>query len=214
MKSYSKLKICGFTLLKKASKRSERGFKLTKALKRTESAFTLIELLVVMAILGILATVAIASFTSSQMKARDAQRKSDLKAVAGAVELFYNDYGFYTWSGESFGYGGIILGCPYTVSGSGNCDWGGDRIFTDEKTIYLKYIPKDPGGLSYYYRTVDVGGIRQGFQIYAHLENSQDTKSCIGGNCTSPPTLPSGVTCGAEVCNFAITSPNVTPTTQ
>lgn len=178
--------------------------------------FTLIELLVVMAILGILATVAIASFTSSQMKARDAQRKSDLRAVAGAVELFYNDYGSYPYSSYSFDGTGRIIGCPYLAGQpSGTCEWGGDRQLTDNKTIYLKYIPKDPsGGLSYYYRTVDVGGARQGFQIYAHLENTQDNKSCIGGNCTSPPALPAGVTCGTAICNFAITSPNVTPTTQ
>ncbi|MGB9706948.1 MAG: type IV pilin protein, partial [Microgenomates group bacterium] len=57
--------------------------------------FTLIELLVAVAILGILATVGLGSFQSSQMKGRDARRKSDLSQIQKALEMYYNDKGAY-----------------------------------------------------------------------------------------------------------------------
>jgi type IV pilus assembly protein PilE len=51
--------------------------------------FTLLELLIVISIIGILVTVVAASYTSSQQKARNARRMSDLKAVQTAAEQFY-----------------------------------------------------------------------------------------------------------------------------
>jgi len=53
--------------------------------------FTLIELLVVIAVIGILAAVVLASLNSARVKARDAKRISDLKALVAAVELYKLD---------------------------------------------------------------------------------------------------------------------------
>src|SRR3990167_8762783 len=53
--------------------------------------FTLIELLVIIAIIGILASFAIASFTSAQAKGRDSRRKADLDAMKKALELYKSD---------------------------------------------------------------------------------------------------------------------------
>lgn len=50
----------------------------------------MIELLVVIAIIGILASLALISFSGSQKQARDSQRKSDLKQYQNALELFAN----------------------------------------------------------------------------------------------------------------------------
>lgn len=52
--------------------------------------FTLIELLVVISVLGILAAVALVSFTGSQKQARDVRRKSDVKQYQLALENFAN----------------------------------------------------------------------------------------------------------------------------
>ncbi|MBX4205782.1 type II secretion system GspH family protein [Candidatus Microgenomates bacterium] len=58
--------------------------------------FTLIEILVVIAIIGILSTLAIISYTGVQKSARDTQRKSDLKQYQNALEVFSNkNGGFY-----------------------------------------------------------------------------------------------------------------------
>lgn len=161
------------------------------------TGFTLVELLVVISIISILASIALVSFRSTQMKGRDAQRKSDLKQMANALELYYSDYGKYPDGTAD----GKITGC------SGNpCTWGTDS-FTDGKTVYFKVVPKDPTkGDNYFYRVPDAGANPQKFQIFAHLENTQDS-GCIDQNCTAPSV---SYSCG-QICNFAITSPNTTP---
>jgi len=156
-----------------------------------KKAFTLVELLVAMSILAILSTVGLASFRSSQLKSRDAQRKSDLKQIANALEIFNNDYGRYPSSDN-----GKIKACSYP---SGVCTWGESEM-SDVKTIYLRKVPADPSGYNYYYRTRENN---KAFQIYAYLENTQD-KNLITLPITSYP-------CGEKTCNFAITSSNVGP---
>ena len=53
--------------------------------------FTLIELLVVIAIIGILSGVVLASLNTARVKARDAQRISDVRQVQLALEFFFDD---------------------------------------------------------------------------------------------------------------------------
>ena len=53
--------------------------------------FTLIELLIVVAIIGILAAIAVPNYMSAQVKARLAQAKMDLRALAQAVENYHLD---------------------------------------------------------------------------------------------------------------------------
>jgi prepilin-type N-terminal cleavage/methylation domain-containing protein len=55
-----------------------------------QKGFTLIELLVVISVLGILATIALVSFTGSQKQARDVKRKSDISQYRLALENFAN----------------------------------------------------------------------------------------------------------------------------
>jgi type II secretion system protein G len=163
-------------------------------------AFTLIELLVVIAILGILATIGIGGFRSSQIRSRDAQRKSDLKQIASALELYYSDYGKYPAAGT----GGVINGCPAETD---SCTWGNVNIgFQDSQgKIYLRQIPKDPQAGNYYYR---VSANKNKFQLFTHLENSQD-KNCVDANCATTD-LPS--VCGTGLnCNYAVTSTNAGP---
>jgi len=57
--------------------------------------FTLVELLVVMAIIGILASVILASFTSTQAKARDTRRIEDIDSLHKALALYLISAGHY-----------------------------------------------------------------------------------------------------------------------
>ncbi|MBY0328718.1 type II secretion system GspH family protein [Patescibacteria group bacterium] len=71
------------------------------------------ELLVVIAIIGILASVVLASLNTARAKARDARRKSDLKQITIALELYKNDTGTYPplagWFSGSAGRAGEVL---------------------------------------------------------------------------------------------------------
>lgn len=179
----------GFTLMNRASERSERGFTLMKA-KRTEG-FTLIELLVVIAILGILVTLGLGSYMSAQIKSRDAKRKANLSQIAQSLELYNNDKGKYP-----LGSSGQIYGCG--AGGISVCSWG-TSVFSDTTTgtIYMVKLPTDPAAYSYYY--VSNG---KNYQLYAHLENERDSGVLS--------TITYTTQCGDE-CNYGIASTNSTP---
>jgi type II secretory pathway pseudopilin PulG len=171
-----------------------------------------------MAIISILATLIIGGFRSSQRRGRDAARKSDLKQIANSLEMFYNDYESYPQGGSA---PGSIAACPFNpASNAGtDCVWGSTSNtgkMTDGKTIYFRELPQDsvPKSYTYYYRSLNSG---KAYQLFAHLENPEDKQSCLVNvgsgepDCLNP-TLPAGFdpeSCGG-VCNFAITSANVT----
>lgn len=62
---------------------------------KNQSGFTLIELLVVIAIIGLLASVVLLALNSARAKARDAKRLADIRQVASAMELYFNDVNSY-----------------------------------------------------------------------------------------------------------------------
>ena len=176
--------------------------------KNNSLGFTLVELLIALAIIAILSTILLGGFRSSQRRATDAQKKSDLKELANALELIYSDYQQYPSSSAD----GRINGCPFVKTGAGAvnaCTWGEkeDAMRDANGTIYFREIPEDPTGASYYYRAINNN---KAFQLYAHLDNTED-KNCINKDCAIPS--PNGSNCGSgKNCNFAITSANVTAT--
>lgn len=171
--------------------------------RKISSGFTLVELLVVMAIIAVLATVIIGGFRSSQMRGRDSQRKADLKQISNALELFFQDYGRYPPAS-----GTLIAACSYNPgTGVGTaCSWGSGTM-SDGKTTYMRTVSADPLTFqNYVYR---VSSTFNSFQLFARLENTED-KNCINDNCEAPGVV---VTCGGgNLCNFGVTSTNVSPT--
>ena len=59
--------------------------------RKGESGFTLVELMIVMLIIGVLAAIAIPSYTSSLKNAKEAVLKEDLHVLRQAIDAYTND---------------------------------------------------------------------------------------------------------------------------
>jgi len=111
-----------------------------------QSAFTLIELLIVISIIGILASLTLASYSGAQQKARDGIRKSDLAQMKRALELVKADC-------KGAAYYPII---PNTSSVDHYNKLG--AYLTNSNLKYISSTPKDPKDTSpyqYEYKTSD-----------------------------------------------------------
>lgn len=98
--------------------------------------FTLIELLVVIAIIGILSSIVLASLNTARSQARDVNRKSDLKQLQIALELYFENNNGYP-STNSVWYS--------SESGDISPDNGGNYIPGLAPT-YISVLPRDPRG--------------------------------------------------------------------
>ena len=62
--------------------------------KRNQRGFTLIELLIVMVIIGILATIILASTSNARKKGADGAIKQELASLRSQAELYFNENNF------------------------------------------------------------------------------------------------------------------------
>lgn len=156
---------------------------------RKDAGFTLMEILIAMTIMGILASIGLASYTISLQKSRDAARKSDLSQMARALESYNNDYGTYPRACS----GGLIGGC---VDGTQACSWGSS--FSTSNKVYMKQLPDDKKtGWDYVYLT---SPDRKSFQLFTRLENDRDPNWVVYTTvCTSQ----------SDPCTFGVSSANV-----
>lgn len=124
----------------------------------SRKGFTLIELLIVIAIIGVLATLLMVNFIGVRQRARDAQRKSDLRQMQSALELYRADNNIYPSS--------PLPNCGQPLAANG--------------TTYMTSIPCDPLGGNYYYSSNGTT-----YTIIACLENANDSQKDASDNTTA-----------------------------
>lgn len=130
-----------------------------------QKGFTLIELLVVIAVIGILASVVLASLNSARGKARDARRFSDLNQISLALELYYDDYGTYP---QLLAYIFPNRADPQDVN------WTG--AFTTAMRPYINPVPQDPAGRPYMYSSTNSG---QKYGLMTEVESTANYAKSI-----------------------------------
>jgi len=97
--------------------------------------FTMVELLVVISIVGILASIVYASFGSSRAIARDEIRKTDLKSLQLALNLYKAQNG-------SFPPAGCSAGNNFTPANITGCADG--QYIQNLVPDYIPALPRDP----------------------------------------------------------------------
>ena len=113
-------------------------------LRKSKRGFTLIELLVVIAIIGLLAAIVLVSLNTARQKARNSRRVSDLRQIALALEMYYDDNTAYPGDPDATACDDWAAMVPCLEgTGAAPCNVG-----------YMTKVPTDPGGsVAYAYNT-------------------------------------------------------------
>lgn len=120
---------------------------------KNKKGFTLIELLVVIAIIGLLSSLAVVSLNNAREKARDARRKSDLKQISTAMELYYSEVEAYPTNGAACNAGTGAMATADTAGLENMCCGAGNPVVyttPNPDVIFLNAIPCDPGATTEY----------------------------------------------------------------
>ncbi len=126
-----------------------------------KNGFTLIELLIVIAIIGVLAALLMANFVGVRQRSRDAQRKSDLRQIQSALELYRADESSYPVA---------FPACGASLTG------------TITSNVYMQKLPCDPvTGNTYSY--TPSGTPPMSYELIACLENVNDSQKDLVNVC-------------------------------
>lgn len=149
-----------------------------------KKSFTLIEVLIIILILGVLSSVIYSNFITSIKKGRDARRKTDLKQIQNALEMYYEDKKIYP---------------TQIFFGNKLCE---TNLCNNGEKIYMQKVPNDPNSNFVYFYQSD-GTF---YRLYSCIENNLDNgpgvnqNGYINTNCG-----------GCGLCKFEIVSPNIQP---
>jgi prepilin-type N-terminal cleavage/methylation domain-containing protein len=119
---------------------------------KNHRGFTLIELLIVLSIIGVISSFLLANLIGAKSRARDAERKSDMRQIQSAFELYRADLGTYPPA-------------PLPACGSSLVNGG---------STYMQKVPCDPlNSGQFMYTYVTTGST---YTLTACLENVNDSQ--------------------------------------
>jgi prepilin-type N-terminal cleavage/methylation domain-containing protein len=148
--------------------------------KEKREGFTLIELLVVVAIIGILASIVLASLNDAKLKGNDAGVKSNLNTIRSVTEIFYsnNKNSYLPSGGATFS----INTCPaYDVSGT--------NMLSKDKTIADAIVEAvKRGNGSSCYNSKDVWAVAVGLKSNANASWCVDSGGSSKQEAFAPAT--------------------------
>ena len=141
---------------------------------RTAKGFTLIELLVAVAIISVLLSVGLVSYSSFQKNARDTQRKRDLDQIKIALESYFQENLVY----------------PVDSSGKIKCgattfNWGERFVCGATPIVYMESLPEDPKSTSPYIYCYISPAPNSTFRLYASMENDKNENLTAAESCNS-----------------------------
>lgn len=172
-----------------------------------KKGFTLIELIIVISIIALLSVIGISTYSSVQVDARNSKRKSDLKEIKSALELYRSEIGTYpSTAGRS--------GCPATGTvGDGNwcglcatyntgntfqttdtdgtstsTDTGDTGYIPDTAPVYMQQLPVDPRS-SFVNGSSGNSGCRTNAGANCYLYNSNGVDYKLLAHCTPEGTM-------------------------
>ncbi len=145
--------------------------------------FTLIELLVVVAIIGILASVVLTSVNSARGKARDSKRKSELKQLSTALEIYYN-------VNQAYPIGFCISSYWW------NC-WGANGEPRLLPADYISTMPQDPS----FFDGNNACGAKDGTRAYSYVSDNGQ-RYILATNLESVSTTDPNYYTGTDICTF------------
>lgn len=158
---------------------------------RKSLGLTLIELLITIAIVAVISAIGYATYDNAQKKARDSKRKNDLRDIQVALQLYYQDTGYYPNS---------TTGSAFTKKSTDTGASGWDSVLS---TSYIKQMPKDPKNTAttnrFYRYDTPAGHLT--FIISTNLENDSDPQRVV--DCNSNITAASA----ADKHDYCVTEP-------
>lgn len=134
---------------------------MLKNIIKKQGGFTLLELLIVIVIIGILALLIIPNITSAPKKARDTQRKTDLKAIQKGLEEYFVSNNVYPSSTGTIGTGTVL------------------NELTSGNPPIMKSVPTDPKNAAPFVYTYTPANSNSTYTLHACLENGGDTGSGV-----------------------------------
>lgn len=146
-----------------------------------KKGFTLIELLVTITILAVVSAIGLASFGKAQMVGRDGKRKTDLRQVATALELYKQKNGRYPCPPVApDGFWNLSSDTPGTlwINDSNFASCSTDTAAKKLDTNYINQMPKDPSSNSGLNPVAFLSGINNKGYAYGFANVS-------GGSCPS-----------------------------